>query len=189
MALAESATPAKDLFAQIKKSPSLMITLGVVVVVGVYWLWQRQSSANAPASQAASSNLPSGYAPALGTYTYEESVNNPGQPPIVNVTNPITVVQPTQTGTTPPPPPKTPPPVTKGKPNAPIIPFGKLPAGNWFVFGKQLTWNGITYTVGPGSGGILWGVPGRNIPFNQWQNTPIAPAGTKVRLYGPKSLY
>jgi hypothetical protein len=64
-----------------------------------------------------------------------------------------------------------------------------IPKGQWntitnntpWQFGRQVTLNGVTYTIGPGTG-VIWGVAGSNIPFNTWQNTPIGPNG-KIALY------
>jgi|SRR5579859_1752348 len=69
----------------------------------------------------------------------------------------------------------------------PLIPYGQLPPGTQYTLGNHITWNGQTYTIGPGSNGVLWGVAG-NVPVSQWQQTPIGQGG-KLKLYGPQSSY
>ena len=66
----------------------------------------------------------------------------------------------------------------------PVIPFGMLPAGS-HPLGSTLFWQGATYTVDPGNGGRIWGVPGK-MSAQQAITTPIPP---KVLLYGPISDY
>jgi hypothetical protein len=82
------------------------------------------------------------------------------------------------------------PPPTQGG-GKPIIPFGALPKGFGNVFGQDL-WLGTTeYQTGPGSNGLLWGVPitgGKNLSLADWNKVPIS-SGNKTLLYGPQSKY
>lgn len=84
----------------------------------------------------------------------------------------------------------TPPPPTQ-KPN-PLIPLGQLPSGTKYMFGQDISWGGQQYEIGPGSNGVLWGVPitgGKNLSLASWNKVPIGGTGGKVVLYGPPSLY
>lgn len=92
---------------------------------------------------------------------------------------------PTSTGLTPPPVP--PPSNAPGSGNNPLIPFDQFPGGGApnLQFGKTITWNGVTYTTGGGSNGILWGVPGTGWNLTDWNRVPIGPGG-KVLLWAPQ---
>lgn len=68
-------------------------------------------------------------------------------------------------------------------PHAPQLPQGlKIPA----QLGALFTYNGTTYTVVPGSGGIIYGAVGKMSP-QQAQNTPIGPG--KYVISAPASHY
>lgn len=75
----------------------------------------------------------------------------------------------------------------------PLIPFGSLPSTFKYIFGQDLWVGGQEYETGPGSGGVLWGVPitgGKNLSLSQWNSVPIGSGqGQKVELYAPKSAY
>lgn len=64
-----------------------------------------------------------------------------------------------------------------------IVPKSSLPPTPW-QFGQLFTWQGVTYTIGAGGGGRLWGVPGTNWNLADWNRVPIGPGG-KVLLYDP----
>lgn len=76
--------------------------------------------------------------------------------------------------------------------NNPLIPLGQLPTGTKYAFGQDLTWGGQEYELGPGSNGVLWGVPisgGKNLNLATWNQVPIGGTGGKVVIYGPPSMY
>jgi len=76
------------------------------------------------------------------------------------------------------------PPTPKPPTSTPLIPFGQFPRG-MHPTGSRLVWDGHTYTVVPGGGGRIWGVPG-TVSRDVAQHTPIPP---KLLLYAPKSYY
>ncbi len=171
---------AKDVFAVIKKSPSLMITLAVVSVAVVYYYYKK-SSAAASTAAASTSTQPSQFAPAMGTYTFVEDIHQASAPtPITIMPAPVTVInQPTQA----PPPILTPMPIPKKV--IPLIPYGKWPVGVKWVTGNSVTWSGKLYTLEVGSSGRIWGLPGR-VSASQIKNTTIPP---KFLLYGTSPSY
>lgn len=118
--------------------------------------------------------VPPGYVP-----IYDSNGNLIGwQPPPAPPT-----VPPPGPGGSPPPPAGSPPP-PPGTPGNPLIPKGQWPSNVPFVFGKTVTVNGLTYTIGPGSAGVIWGVPGTNYTLSQWNAVPIGTGpNQKVVIY------
>lgn len=112
------------------------------------------------------------------------------QPAPVNIlptpgTTPPTMSQPVTTPSGPPvtPPVPTPTPVQPPASSAnPLIPYGQWPRGVPWQWGQKVTVNATTYTIGPGSNGIIWGVPNFTGNLSQWNAVPIGP-GQKVAVY------
>lgn len=67
--------------------------------------------------------------------------------------------------------------------HAPLIQQGAWPSNFQWKFGQKVSVGGTTYTVGPGSGGIIWGVPGTGWTQSNWDKVPVGPGG-KVAVYG-----
>lgn len=87
----------------------------------------------------------------------------------------------------PPPPPVASNPNPPGGVGTPLIPVGQW--GNTPIrFGQKKVVNGITYTIGPGAGGRIWGVPGTGWNLADWNRVPIGTSpGEKVLLYQQQS--
>ena len=69
--------------------------------------------------------------------------------------------------------------------HAPLIAQGAWPSNFQWQFGQKVGFNGTTYTVGPGSGGVIWGVPNFKGTLAQWNQVPIGTGpGQKVAVYG-----
>ena len=67
----------------------------------------------------------------------------------------------------------------------PLIQQGAWPANFKWQFGQKVGFNGVSYTVSPGSGGIIWGVPNFKGTLAQWNAVPIGTGpGQKVAVYG-----
>lgn len=56
------------------------------------------------------------------------------------------------------------------------------PQGVKMAFGQVVTVNGQQYTIGPGSNGVIWGVPGTGWNLADWNRVPIGQGG-KVIIY------
>jgi hypothetical protein len=160
----------QDIIYEIETHPALIV-LGIGV--GIFALYEVATHAKKPVSVPTGSGTPTGSV----AETYNQSFN---QYPTIT-SNPIVPI-PSPTPTIPTPIPH-PPIIPTSHSPLPLIPYGHLPGGS-HVGGAILTWNGITYTLLPGSGGRLWGVPGR---YNY--AGAKARASEEVLLYGPKSLY
>jgi hypothetical protein len=79
-----------------------------------------------------------------------------------------------------PPPPLATDPNLPGSLGNPLIPHGQW--GNTpFQFGQTKNVNGITYTIGPGGGGRVWGVAGTKWALADWNK--VQPGSGKVLLY------
>jgi hypothetical protein len=171
-------TSAKDVFAVIKRSPSLMIALGVVAIAVVYYEYQRSKAGLAASTGATASTQPAAFAPAMGTYTYEQDIHQTHVPTPITIQNFIP-------GSTSPPLPGAPPPPAPPVVVPPVLPGGgRIPTGMWpksvkWVTGNFVTWAGSTYTINVGNNNRIWGVPGK-VSAKQAIATPIPP---KFLLY------
>jgi hypothetical protein len=177
--MAAEQTTAKDVFAVIKRSPSLMIALGVVGVAVAYYYYKRSSAGLAASTGATASTQPAAFAPAMGTYTYEQDIHQAAIPTPITIQNILPV--PTSLPGAPPPPavitPTTP--VISAKPGSGRIPSGMWPKNVKWVTGNFVTWAGQTYTINVGNNNRIWGVPGK-VSAKQAMATPIPP---KFLLY------
>ncbi len=178
-------TSAKDLVGVIRKSPSLMITFGVVFVFILIYVYER--SKNASAAATTGTQQPGQFAPALGTYTYVEDIHGTTGAAPVPIVGPVGPAGPI--GPAGPAGPTRVPPIPKPPPNPTPVPSawtalfsGKSPFP--YKFGQNAyttTIGGKQWTVGFGSGNRVWGVPGK-VSIQKWQTTPIA-IGQKQLLY------
>jgi hypothetical protein len=163
-------TSFKDLIGVVRKSPALLITLGVVVVVIAFIVYKRSQSASANTTAATT-----------------DMTSQPGYFLMYNESNPPTININDQDSSTHPAPAPTPTPVpitTPGGPDPNVALYsGRPPKGTAIRLGTTLTVGGKKWIIGPGDAGRIWGVPYRaGITNEQWQNTPIA-LGQKQLLY------
>lgn len=172
----------KQLWQTLKANKPLFITVLVGLAVLVYIIW-KNSQANQPPAAPTATGVPGLFEhhPQHGTIPSPVAPLPPilVQPPVLGGPAPGPPVVPIPGQPVPGPGP--------GDPRKPLIPYGQLPGGTQYVLGNHLSWQGQIWTIGPGSNGILWGVPG-NVSIAQWQSTPIA-VGQKQVLYGPPSAY
>src|SRR6185312_10419090 len=170
----------KNLFGDIKRSP-LLIAVVVVLAGAALYLWYRGNGSSGSTSggsvdTSTAGTGPSGIESSPGGYQPPPDKHFHGPPPTPKP-GPKPQPQPN-------PGPGHPQPVPQPNPGNPLIPQGQLPAGNHGM-GAYLLWQGTTYTLVPGAGGRLWGVPGKvSVPVAE--ATPIPP---KVLLYAPASYY
>lgn len=163
-------------FRKAKPPEKVLIIGGSLAVVAVALYLHAKSSASASSSPAqastsASSGTPGTPQSGLQTFPYGS------QPVLDSSGNPVAVIGPPETNPTPAP--TTPPP---GAMSGPIL--GAAPAGAKFGFGQTMNVNGTTYTLGPGTNGNVWGVPGTGWNLADWNRVPIGQGG-KVLVYGP----
>jgi hypothetical protein len=179
--MAEGQTGAKDVFAVIKRSPSLMIALGVVAIAVVYYEYQKSKAGLTAATGATASTQPAAFAPATGTYTYEQDIHQTHVPTPITIQNIIPGATSSPLPGAPPPPtvitPTTP--VVSTRPGGGLIPTGMWPKNIKWVTGNFVTWAGSTYTLNVGNGNRIWGVPGK-VSAKQAIATSIPP---KFLLY------
>jgi hypothetical protein len=166
-------TSFKDLVGVVRRSPPMLIALGVVVLVIAFIVYKRSQSGT-PNTVAASNDMTGqpGY-----FLIYNESAT-----PAININD-----QDSSTHPGPMPPPV--PPDVSGKfrrpdpnPNEPLY-SGRPPKGTNYALGSVLTLGGKKWIVGPGNAGRIWGVPYRaGLTNAQWNATPIG-IGQKQLLY------
>lgn len=177
-----------ELIHDLWRNKPVFITVLVALGFGAYLLIknsQNQAAASAPAQ------------PAMPTITnltryVQENFIQPSA--TLTMTQTQTVPGPTMTQTVPTPGPtqtQTVPtqPVPQPQPSSgnPLIPYGQWTYGQP-VWGQRVNIGGTIYTTGPGSNGIIWGVPNFSGSLTQWNQVPIGP-GQKVAVYGPASAY
>ena len=174
-----------ELIHDLWRNKPVFITVLVALGFGVYLLIknsQNQAAASAPAQ------------PATPTFTnltryVQENFIQPSA--TLTMTQTQTVPGPTMTQTVPTPGPtqtQTVPtqPVPQPQPSSgnPLIPYGNWPQNVPWAWGQKVTVGGTPYTIGPGSNGIIWGVPNFSGNETQWNAVPIGSGpGQKVAVY------
>lgn len=140
-------TSAKDLVGVIRKSPSLMITFGVVFVFLLIYLYEKGKSGTASTTTA---TQPAQFAPATGSYVFEEDIHPTaaptipvGPPTVVPLPAPPTpILQPT-----PGPVPQQPAPKKPALPVSPVVKPKPVPTASAKYY---------TVTKWPAPGSSLW---------------------------------
>lgn len=103
--------------------------------------------------------LPNGYNPLYDTNGNLTGYQAPAPPPAATNPNP------------------------PGSPGTPLLQHGQW-GSTPMQFGQTKAVNGVTYTIGPGGNGRVWGVPGTGWNLTDWNRVPIGTAsGEKVLLY------
>jgi hypothetical protein len=172
IAIKKQAAPVNNIADLFKKNPFLIIIAGIGLLV-IFMLIKGAGGAKS-AAQAQPSATP-------GT----QNVGLPGQSlylAFIPTQAPASEIVPTGVTTIVPPTPSPQPTPTPIGTSGALIPKGQWPSSIPFVFGRTINVGGTTYTLGPGSGGRVWGVPGTGLSLAQWNNVPIGP-GQKTLLY------
>jgi hypothetical protein len=128
--MAGAQATAGDVFATIKRSPSLMIALAVVGVGVAYYMYKKSSASLAAATPAATTATPAAFVPVTGTYTYEQDLHQTAVPTPIAAPPPVAIVPVTVLPSAPPPPtpqPVSPPPRITPAPVA-VVPVYAPPA-------------------------------------------------------------
>ena len=169
----------RNLWNDAKQHPVVLIVIAVVVGFIAYNLYQNYKNNQSQNNGLATSGSPGGYTMVNEYYqavpTGTTTVTNPlsGATGNLGQQNGVTGITPNTNknirsfiGV----------PSTNGA----LIKHGSWPSGTPMKFGQTLTVNGTTYTIGPGSNGVVWGVPGTGWSLNDWNRVPL---GQKVLLY------
>jgi hypothetical protein len=163
-------TSFKDLVGVVRRSPAMLITLGVAVLVLAFIVYKRSQSGSANTTAATT-----------------DMTAQPGYFLMYNESNPPTININDQDSNTHPAPLPTPTPVPITSPGGPdpnvALYSGRPPKGTAIRLGTTLTVGGKKWIIGPGDAGRIWGVPYRaGLTNAQWETTPIA-IGQKQLLY------
>lgn len=177
----------QDIKKEVKKNPAVGIAGGVVLLLLLVYLYNRNKAASAATTPGAPGTPAAGFTPATLPVSYGDisQVDAPQAGPLTF--NPIPVLVSgtvALTGSAPTTPSSTPTlpgvnPVSSW--TNPLIPYGKLPAGTKYGTAADLqkqpflTWNRIQYLKQPGPSGKLYGTP--------------RTGGPQVLLYAPASFY
>lgn len=163
--MAESETSAKDLVAVIRRSPALMVTTGVGFIFLLIYLYKKGSTTGA--STPSATTQPSGFTPALGTYTFVEefvqqspTAHTPSPIP-APIPGPIPIPLPPVPGPKPPTPtpkppvgkPKPPEPKPRPEPKPKPVPLPPVPSPRPR---PQPSAKYFTVTTWPAPGSSLW---------------------------------